>query len=171
MIIGFTGHQRVDDPDRWGWVQEQFSRILQEVAKPGDRAMTSLAKGGDQLFSSVALTRGIAIDVIVPCTDYETTFNEPGDLAQYESLLTQATNVIVLDFPGPSQEAFLAAGIHVVKHSGLLVTLWNGKAAIGKGGTGDIVAYAREQRLPVIHIHPDHMQVFGLSPEGPEEMR
>src|SRR5262245_24680213 len=120
MIIGFTGHQKIDHPDRWAWVQEQFARALREAANPGQRAMSSLAMGGDQLFSQVALAEGIPLEVVVPCYGYEATFDGPGELARYESLLAKATNVTRLDFPGPSEDAFLAAGIHVVNRSGLV---------------------------------------------------
>jgi hypothetical protein len=61
----------------------------------------------------------------------------------------------------PSEDAYLAAGKHIVDRAGLLVALWNGKPAAGKGGTGDIVAYARSQGRPVVHVHPDLMLVFG----------
>jgi hypothetical protein len=161
MIIGFTGHQRIDHPDRWGWVQEQFAQILREVASPNDRALTALAAGGDQLFSQVAIAAGIAIEVVVPCVGYEAAFERPDQLAQYGLLLARASNVTRLDFPAPSEDAFLAAGIHVVNQSGLVVALWNGNAPAGKGGTGDVVEYARKRKLPVIHVDPDRMQVFG----------
>lgn len=161
MIIGFTGHQRIDHPDRWGWVKEQFAHVLRELAGPSDRALTALAAGGDQMFAQVALAEGIGIEVVVPCVGYEAAFEQPGELVRYESLLSRASNVTRLDFPGPSEDAFLAAGIHVVDQSGLVVALWNGNAPAGKGGTGDIVEYAKKGKLPVIHIDPDRMQVFG----------
>lgn len=161
MIIGFTGHQRIDHPDRWGWVQEQFAQILREMASPNDRALTALAAGGDQLFSQVALAAGIAIEVVVPCAGYEAAFERPEEVSEYESLLSRASSVTRLDFPAPSEDAFLAAGVHVVDQAGLVVALWNGNAAAGKGGTGDIVEYARQRKVPVIHVDPDLMRVLG----------
>jgi hypothetical protein len=159
MIIGFTGHQRISHWDRWGWVQQQFVQILGEVASPKDRAITALAAGGDQLFSQVALSAGIAIEVVVPCVGYEMAFERADELAQFESLLARATNIIRLDFPEPSEDAYLAAGIYVVEKSSLVVALWNGNAPVGKGGTGEIVMYAKKRNLPVIHVDPDLMQV------------
>lgn len=162
MIIGFTGHQNIHHPERWGWVQEQFVRVLREVASPGDRVASSLAKGGDQLISEVALAEGIAIEVVVPSAGYEATFAEPAALARYTALMGQAVSVTKLEFPIPSEDAFLAAGRQIVGRSGVVVALWNGKAASGRGGTGDIVAYARDLGRLVIHVNPDSMQVVRL---------
>lgn len=169
MFIGFTGHQKIDRPERWGWVREQFARVLGEAAGRGDRVMSSLAEGGDQLFAETALACGIEVEVVIPCDGYESTFDEPGELARYEGLLGKAAGLTRLGYPAPSEDAYLAAGKVIVDGSGLVVALWNGKPAAGKGGTGDIVAYARERGRPVIHVHPDLMQVFGPDVGGEGE--
>jgi len=163
MIIGFTGHQRIDHPERWDWVRDQFSLVLRKLARPGDTVITSLAKGGDQLFSQMAIAEGLAINVVVPCVGYEGTFDDPKVLAQFEELLAQAVQVTTLAFPTPSEDAFLAAGLKMVERSDRVVTLWNGKEAAGKGGTGDIVAYAHKRGLPMTHIDPDGMRISGLA--------
>jgi hypothetical protein len=166
MIIGFTGHQKINRPERWGWVREQFARLLGDAAGRGDRVMSALAAGGDQLFAETALGLGVPLEVIIPCDGYESTFDEPGEVKRYEELLGKAAVVTRLGFPSPSEDAYLATGKQIVDQSGLVVALWNGKPAAGKGGTGDIVAYARERGRLVIHVHPDLMQVFGPDEGG-----
>lgn len=161
MIIGFTGHQKIDNPERWTWVREQFARVLREAAGRKDRVIVALAEGGDQLFAETALASGIPFAVVVPCEGYETSFDSPTARARYLELLGLAVGITRLGFPAPSEDAYLAAGKYIVEQAGLLVALWNGKPAAGKGGTGDIVAYARSQGRPVIHIHPDLGQVLG----------
>lgn len=59
MVVGFTGRQAIDHPEHWVWVREQFEQVMREVAGPGDRAASSLAAGGDQLFSEVAVAAGL----------------------------------------------------------------------------------------------------------------
>lgn len=162
MYIGFTGHQRIDRPERWGWVQDQFKLILGRHATPGDIAVSSLAAGGDQLFSEAALAAGLGIEVVVPCIAYERAFSTPEALDKYEKLLVRADRVIHLEYPAPSQDAFLAAGMRVVEMSGLVVALWNGWDAAGRGGTGDVVSYARRLGRPVVHVNPGEMQVAKL---------
>jgi len=45
-------------------------------------------------------------------------------------------------------------GRWVVDHSDHLVAVWDGMAARGPGGTGDVVAYARERGHPVTVVTP-----------------
>jgi len=161
MIIGFSGHQRIDHPERWGWVREQFERLLRDRAVSGTKILVALAEGGDQVFTEAALSLGLPVDVVLPCSLYEDTFHGDDEKTKYRALLARSAKVVTLDFVEPSQDAFLAAGKYVVDHCDLLVTLWNGKVAAGKGGTGDIVEYARSLARPLIHVHPDRLEVTG----------
>ena len=163
MLIGFTGHQRIDRPERWGWAEEQFGRVLAAFAPAGVAVVTSLAAGGDQLFSRTALAAGLRIEVIVPCAGYERAFADPASRAGYADLLARAGRVEELSYPGPSEDAFLAAGLRVADMADLIVALWNGREAAGRGGTGDIVRHVRETGKRLIHINPDTMQTLGLN--------
>ena len=168
MFIGFTGHQRIDYPDRWGWIRGEFTRVLAKAAVRGHRVILALAEGGDQLFAEAAIDGGVPFEVVVPCAEYETAFSDPAARKRYGELLRSAAGITRLGFALPSEEAYLAAGMYIVERAELIVALWNGKPAAGKGGTGDIVAYARSQGRPVIHINPDLLQVFG--PDSCEEI-
>ncbi len=159
MRIGFSGHQKIDHPQRWPWVRSQFLNVLR--AQPVDRVVASLAEGGDQLFVEAALELGIPVEIVVPCEGYEAAFDTAYGKAAYAELLKTAASDTVLDFREPSEEAFLAAGHFVVNNCDLLVVLWNGKPAAGKGGTGDIVGFARSLGRPIVHVHPDLLTVFG----------
>lgn len=163
MIIGFTGHQRIDHSERWGWVRDQFLRVLREHASAEDRVRSSLAEGGDQLFFEAAFVLGLAADIVLPCEHYAMSFAGPTEKARYRELLAKAASVETLAFVETCEEAFLAAGKYVVDHADLVVTLWNGKPAAGKGGTGDIVEYARSLERPIIHVNPDVLRVSGPS--------
>ena len=165
MKIGFSGHQKIDHPERWGWVRAQFLSVLREEFV--DRVVTSLAEGGDQLFVEVALELGTPVEIVVPCEGYESAFETELGREAYAALLNAAAGVTVLDFPEPSEGAFLAAGQFVVNNCDLLVALWNGKPAAGTGGTGDIVAFARSLGRPIVHVHPDLLTVFGPSDNPP----
>src|SRR5206468_2655686 len=52
-----------------------------------------------------------------------------------------------------SEDAYLAAGHWIVDQSDLVILVWNGYPAAGKGGTADVASYARLVRRPFIHIH------------------
>lgn len=77
----------------------------------------------------------------------------PEHLPAYRELAKQAT-VGVLDTPGTDEDAYLAAGQRVVELSDIVLAVWNGKGAKGKGGTADVVAYAMCRGVPLIHIDP-----------------
>ena len=51
-------------------------------------------------------------------------------------------------------EGFLEAGKYVVDACDLLFAVWDGETAEGRGGTGDVVAYAQRKRRPIIHMNP-----------------
>ncbi|MEY2438480.1 MAG: hypothetical protein QOF97_3316, partial [Acidimicrobiaceae bacterium] len=47
------------------------------------------------------------------------------------------------------EAAYERAGRAVVETSDVLVALWDGGASRGRGGTAEMVAYARERGVPV----------------------
>ena len=149
--IGVTGHRRLDDPEAWPWVASAMREQLAGIAPPLI-AVTSLAVGADQLLARLVIERGGTIHAVLPFTDLERSFSRE-DLPAYLELAKLAT-VEVLDTPGTDEDAYLAAGQRVVQLSDIVIAVWNGKAAKGKGGTGDIVAYAISRGVPLIQIDP-----------------
>ncbi len=115
-------------------------------------------------FSIQALyNKGIPFNVIIPCEKYENTFEEETDIKKYQLLLSKAERVYKLPFTDPTEEAFWAAGKEVVNNSELLLAIWNGKPALGLGGTGDVVNYAHEKNKIVLHCNPMTQQIITLS--------
>jgi hypothetical protein len=149
--VGVTGHQRLDDPEAWPWVASAMREQLAGIAPPLI-AVSSLAVGADQLLARLVTERGGKIYAVLPFADIERSFS-PEHLPAYRELAKQAT-VEVLDTPGTDEDAYLAAGRRVVELSDIVLAVWNGKAAKGKGGTADIVAYAICRGVPLIHIDP-----------------
>lgn len=153
MRVGVTGHQ--DIPRRVVPALEDMVQQLLE-RQPGPlTCVSSLARGADQMCAGLALRRGSSLHVVVPCARYEESFATPAALEQFTSLLARSDSVETLSFPGPSEEAFLAAGRRVVDLSDLLTAVWDGQPARGKGGTAEIVAYARARRVPVEVVWPE----------------
>ncbi len=149
--VGVTGHQQLDDPKAWLWVASAMREQLTGIAPPLI-AVTSLAVGADQLLARVVIENGGKIHAVLPFADIERSFS-PEHLPAYHELAKRAT-VEVLDTPGTDEDAYLAAGQRVVQLSDIVIAVWNGKAAKGKGGTADVVAYALCRGVPLIHIDP-----------------
>lgn len=151
MTIGVTGHQfiprKAQNTIREG-IRNHLSRIR------GLRGVCSLATGADQMFAEEIVRLGGMCFAVLPCRGYESTFTTAADLRNYRSLLAGATSVETLDFDGPSERAFLAAGHRIVDLSDQLVAVWDGEPARGLGGTADIVGYAKNVGRPVTVIWP-----------------
>jgi len=151
MRVGITGHQQLEDPKAWAWVARVMHDELARVAPPLI-GVTSLAVGADQLLARLVLEAGGTIHAVLPFADIERSFS-PKDVPVYRELVRQAT-VEVLDTHGTDEDAYLAAGQRVVELSDIVLAVWNGKPAKGKGGTADVVAYAIRRGVPMIHIDP-----------------
>lgn len=84
--VGITGHQRLDDPEAWGWVASVMRDELARLAPPLI-AVTSLAVGANQLLARLVLERGGMIHAVpleakclkarLPCTNQYTQEAQP----------------------------------------------------------------------------------------------
>jgi hypothetical protein len=116
------------------------------------RLISPLAEGADRLVARQVLARPgceLIVPLPIPREEYLAN-NELGD--EFRELIARANEVIELP-PAESREAsYDRAGHYVLDHCDLLLTLWNGEAASGRGGTGDIVARARARQHPIAWI-------------------
>jgi hypothetical protein len=149
--VGITGHQRLKDADAWSWVTDVMRTELLKLAPPLV-GVTSLAIGADQLLARLILELKGTIHAVLPYGDLERSF-APGDIPSYRNLVRHA-KVEVLPPAGTDEDAYLAAGRRVVELSDILLAVWDGKPAKGKGGTADVVAFALSRGIPLIHINP-----------------
>jgi hypothetical protein len=151
MRLGVTGHQDIP-AEAADYVREAIAATL---ASGPDNVIgvTSLASGADQLFASLVRERGGRLHVVLPFRDYEASL-ETADVERFRDLLAGAAQVETLDYPAPSDEAYLAAGRRVVDLSDSIVAIWDGRPAKGPGGTADVVAYARRRGKPVRVVWP-----------------
>ena len=158
MMVGITGHQRLDDESAWDWVANALRSALSEVPRPLI-GISSLAIGADQLFAEIVLAQGGALRVVLPFPSYADSFEPGPHRDRYQALLVQATHVEILQPRASEEESYLAGGQHVANLSNRLIAVWNGKSAAGLGGTGDVVEYARSIGREVLHIDPVRREV------------
>jgi hypothetical protein len=98
------------------------------------------------------MKHGIPVLAVIPMPEYAQFFNGQS-LTAYQSRLALCEK-LVLDAPGTDQEKFEAAGRYIVDNSDLLFAVWDGAPSHGRGGTADIVDYARSHCKPVVYIDP-----------------
>lgn len=141
-IFGVTGHQSAP-PEAWLLLDRELEEMFR-TEPSGFTGISSLAAGADQRFADAVLRHGGTLDVVRPSDRYEESFATADDLAKYSRLLARASQVEGLTFPRPSEDAYLAAGQRIVDRCDVLIAVWDGQPALGKGGTADIVDYAEQ---------------------------
>jgi hypothetical protein len=150
-IVGFTGHRHLADPvGAARAITDSLTQLQQEA--PGDWiGLSSVAAGCDQLFAQKILQLGLPWHAILPLP--QAVFKEdfaPADWANAEQLLGQAGHLRVIDENGTREDGYLDCGMETVNDADILIALWDGQPARGKGGTADVVEYASSMGKPVL---------------------
>lgn len=159
FCIGFSGHQQLGNEATIEFVSHSLREILttyREQAQTSDQETliySALAPGADQLCVKTALELDIPVEAVIPCARYEEIFTSAQALSEYHHLLARCRRIHQLPAQTCSDEAYLEAGRWIVDHCTLLILVWNGYPAGGRGGTADVASYARSLRRPFIHIH------------------
>src|SRR5438067_5454390 len=159
LRIGVSGHQQIGDEATIEFVSQQLRELLATFQRQAQErsqdilVYSALALGTDQLFVKIALEMGIPVELVIPCSQYEEIFSTTEARDEYHRLLSLCQDVHRLPFDDCSEDAYLAAGHWIVDHSDLVILIWNGYPAGGRGGTADIANFARFMRCPFIHIH------------------
>ena len=152
-VVGFTGHrQMMDAPGVAGAIRSALTQLAQEV-KSNWVALSSVAAGSDQVFVREARALGLTWHAILPLprAEFARDFSTE-EWTTVESLLAAAEHVRVITENGTREDAYLDCGMETVNSADLLLALWDGKPARGRGGTADVIAYARELGRPLILI-------------------
>jgi hypothetical protein len=150
MQIGITGHQERHGID-WNWVEATLEIEICKVSNVR-AAMSSLAKGADQIFARVAISLGIPVIAVVPVSDYSRFFEGQARI-EYDWLLSKSL-IQDLQWKGEDQLGFFSAGKFIVENSDVVFAVWDQQRSRGLGGTADIVDYARQLSKKIVHLNP-----------------
>ncbi len=148
MIAGITGHRKIENAD---WVKTKIQELIYDMEIT--YGYTCLAAGADQLFAESLIHNNIKYTAVIPCVNYESTFDET-TLEYFLLSKSKASKLIELKNIQPSEKAFNEAGITVVDNSEIIIAVWNGDDAKGLGGTADIFNYAKDLNKKIIHLNP-----------------
>lgn len=123
------------------------------------RVVTAIAEGADLLAADIAMAHGWVVDSVLPFfrDNYVADFQVGPARDDYDRLLTASR--AVFELPGERGEplenlAYERVGHVVLAQSDLLLAVWDGNGAHGRGGTALIAAEAVARGVPVIHLHP-----------------
>jgi hypothetical protein len=165
--IGVTGHRHIGNLAE---VEAAVAQALQEIHEAFATArytdvvftiLSSLAVGSDRLVVRKALDGALSAELgaVLPVAraSYEQDFHGVQEREEFRELFECASAQIELEShhipKGDLRDAaYDRAGHYIVEHSDVLIALWDGRDALGRGGTGDIVKYAKQRGIWVLAV-------------------
>lgn len=121
------------------------------------RIVSPLADGADRIVAEEGLALGAGLVCPLPFAraEYERDF----DAASRRAFAGLIAGHEIVELPGSratreaADAAYEAVGLWVLGHCDALIAIWNGSAANGRGGTGQIVEEAVRRGLKTAWIH------------------
>lgn len=172
-LVGFSGHRpHPDEPGRSKAALEACRPLVEEAllafrerahAQEGEvHLYASLAEGSDCLAVEVALAMGLPIHIVLPMSLERFAEDFAAGSAEQERMErlleeVRATPGGTVRVAGGSQvrpECYYDAGVQVIEAADALLVIDNGKEALGRGGTADIIDEAEAMALPLWVIDP-----------------
>lgn len=180
--IGVTGHRALKDKEAlsrkidqaldnslFELFDEKSRQVIQSVSETplAFSILTPLAEGADRLVAQKVLERPLStIEIVLPMNkeDYLQDFPTPESRQEFHEFMAKARRPISLrkkklaensaeiEIEDARKQAYDDVGKYVVDHCDVLIALWDGQPSRGKGGTAEIVEYARERNRPLIII-------------------
>ena len=155
--IGITGHRFLSEIEKINQgIDIGLTKI--ETTFPGPLTIiSSLSEGADQRVVQRALQRWPDCHLIVPLPLSAKVYQDQFTTRESREVFTQFFPLAEKILPPPEApnfpEAYRLAGEAMLEMSDVLIAVWDGLPAQGLGGTGNIVALARERGTPLVWIH------------------
>ena len=190
--VGVTGHRSLPDSAALrSSIAAAIARIRDSQLAAGRHALTvvtALAEGADRFVARAVLASEPpgCVEVVLPLEidDYATDFKSTESRREFHELLGLAERV---QFPPPPRArgkwpnpeavdaddarnaGYERGGRTVVDTCDVLLAIWDGQPARGRGGTAEIIDYARAAGKPIVWIQsaaPDDLTVERLPASG-----
>ena len=173
--VGVTGHRFLSDRAR---ITTKIDLVLQRIQEAFACArltvVSELAIGADQVVAHRALalpgTR-LVVSLPMPLEQYMEDFETLTARRDFIELFHCADEIRMVPTTPTRDDAYHAAGVYIVEHSDVMIAIWDGQPARGRGGTAEIVALAREHGLLLAWIRTTNHTPDGgaLSARGERE--
>jgi len=169
VTIGVTGHRHLNELEKiMVGVEWAVKRILETFYDSNFRILSSLAEGTDQILAKrLLLIPNACLWVPLPIVkkEYLKDFENSKSKDEFLYLFGKAERIINLPDMDKREDCYLAAGKYIIENCNLLIAIWDGNPAQGKGGTAEIVTMARQYHLPLAYIHSGN-RLPGISAES-----
>jgi SMODS and SLOG-associating 2TM effector domain 1 len=187
LRVGVTGHRHIHDPALVRTrVQAALDEIRTQFGAPREtpvvfRAISPLAEGADRIVARALLEseKGIAdLEVPMPFTRarYVQDFGSSESREEFDELAGNAVFVrCVVPAANSDDEAYEQVGRWIAERCDILIAVWDGLPASGRGGTGDVARYAMGREIgkarvpiPLIVVSPSEAvtEIVGFDPDG-----
>jgi hypothetical protein len=156
LRIGVTGHRFLAERAK---LLDGLQVVCEQIERRFPRSfwllVSPLAEGADRLVTQYLLDRGARLQVPLPLPleAYLEDFPEPASKQEFFILMAHAAEVVQLLPVETRAAAYQQVGRYILHNCDVLIALWDGQAAQGQGGTGEIVAEARQLSLPIAWVH------------------
>ena len=144
--IATTGHRRIQIDQRLkDAIQKALETILSGYPCAEFHLYSALAEGSDQLVAEAARAFP-QISLVIPLplrdedylADFETLFGK----TNFQHLRGSARQIIELPPAADHRSAYQQLGFFLVEQCDLMIAIWDGEGAKGKGGTGEVIRQA-----------------------------
>ena len=158
LRIGVTGHRVLAERDK---LEQSVARVFDRIKQLyGDRPRTvvsPLADGADMMVAEVGLRpeygdTELIVPLPMPEDAYVEDFDDPATHQRFVELKSRAAGAFAMPATLNREDAYQQVGRLVVDASDVLIAIWDGRPARGRGGTTEMVARARKRGIPIFHI-------------------
>ena len=154
IVLGITGHRDLiekDIPILKSKVKEIITGLKQNYKNSEIYLISALAEGADMLVAEVAYECGVKVSVVLPYEKqkYMDSFVDPKNIQKFEELYKKSNDqkTLISDKNISSSEAYENLGIYIAKHANILLALWDGVESGKRGGTSEVVKYAKDFKV------------------------
>ena len=167
--IGVTGHRILKNPQEIATSVQEVLRKIGKIVKRANNesakfvAISPLAEGADRIVAQEILAiPGSAMEAILPLEpeEYMKDFETSSSKEEFRGLLQKAAMTHRVTPQPTRSEAYELAGRFVVDNCDVLLAVWDGEAGRGRGGTAEIVNYARKTGKPLVWINANAPKVI-----------
>ncbi len=159
-VVGLTGHRHLKNEEAIRALLHEQLLALGRRARGRLVGCSSGAIGADLLFAETCAALKIPWKALLPFSpsEFKTDFNE-SQWAHASDLLKGAVETEISGSAEARTAAYLRCGLRTVDEADVVIAIWNGLPARGMGGTADVVRYARQEKKPLVLIHPETLEV------------
>jgi hypothetical protein len=152
--VGVVGHRSLS-AEGAAYAERVCDRLLTLLRSRHGQvtALSALAEGADTRFADVALTIGVALEVVQPHTRYLDDFSTDAGREKYLLTRAMARRHTILPYRERSDAAYQSSLRWIADRSDVLIEIWDGRPSTAIGGTADTVTYARASGYAVVHVY------------------